>query len=145
NLCSIIFSVEIVPVSKDSVVCLPPKLTHQLGGISPLCLVYRVTNTVHVIDPGSAQIAEISSTVFWRHPFDSICNPKQLTEYIVMDLEPIKQKDRKIFPGQGAVSTKHVLSDIWVVKASELGVTDNTIHSRTHLGHILKPGDSVLG
>nr|CAD7597249.1 unnamed protein product [Timema genevievae] len=139
------YSVEIVPVSKDSVVCLPPKLTHQLGGISPLCLVYRVTNTVHVIDPGSAQIAEISSTVFWRHPFDSICNPKQLTEYIVMDLEPIKQKDRKIFPGQGAVSTKHVLSDIWVVKASELGVTDNTIHSRTHLGHILKPGDSVLG
>jgi len=49
------FSVEIVPVSKDSVVCLPHKLTQQLGGISPLCLVYRVTNCVHIIDPATTQ------------------------------------------------------------------------------------------
>ncbi|XP_063243465.1 60S ribosomal export protein NMD3 [Bacillus rossius redtenbacheri] len=139
------YSVEIVPLSKDSVVCLPQKLTRQLGGISPLCLVYRVSNAVHLIDPASAQIAEVSGTVFWRNPFSSICNPKQLTEYVVMDLEPIKDKDRKLFPGQGAISSKHVLADVWVVKASELGITENTVHSRTHLGHILKPGDSVLG
>lgn len=43
------------------------------------------------------------------------------------------------------VSNKHVVSDAWVVKASDLGINDNTIHTRTHLGHILKPGDSVLG
>jgi NMD protein affecting ribosome stability and mRNA decay len=49
------FSVEIVPVSKDSVICLPHKLTHQLGGISPLCLVHRVTNCVHLIDPATTQ------------------------------------------------------------------------------------------
>lgn len=49
------FSVEIVPVSKDSVVCLPHKLTHQLGGISPLCLVHRVTNFIHLIDPATTQ------------------------------------------------------------------------------------------
>lgn len=68
-----------------------------------------------------------------------------MVEYIVMDIEPIMDKDRNFFPGQGAISNKHVLSDIWVVRASELGVNDNTIHTRTHLGHILKPGDSVLG
>lgn len=49
------YSVEIVPISKDSVVCLPKKLTHQLGGIKPICLVYRVTNGLHVIDPSTAQ------------------------------------------------------------------------------------------
>lgn len=49
------YSVDIVPVSKDSVVCLPRKLTQQLGGISPLCLVYRVTNSVHLIDPSTSQ------------------------------------------------------------------------------------------
>jgi nonsense-mediated mRNA decay protein 3 len=42
-------------VSKDSVVCLPHKLTQQLGGISPLCLVHRVTNCIHLIDPATAQ------------------------------------------------------------------------------------------
>ncbi|XP_049820964.1 60S ribosomal export protein NMD3 [Aethina tumida] len=139
------YSVEIVPVSKDSVVCLSKKLTQTLGGISPICLVYRVTNSLHLIDPTTAQIAEVSSTVYWRYPFQCICNPKQLVEYIVMDIEPIMDKDRNFFPGQGAISNKHVLSDIWVVRASELGVNDNTIHTRTHLGHILKPGDSVLG
>lgn len=49
------FGVEIVPLSKDSLVCLPKKLTQQLGGISCLCLVYRVTNAVHLIDPSSTQ------------------------------------------------------------------------------------------
>ncbi|XP_049948828.1 60S ribosomal export protein NMD3 [Schistocerca serialis cubense] len=139
------YSVEIVPLSKDSVVCLPKKLTHQLGGISPICLVYRVTNSIHIIDPSTAQIAELSSTNFWRHPFNSICNPKQLAEYIVMDVDIIRDKDRKAFPGQGAISNKHTIADVWVVRASELGMTENTIHTRTHLGHILKPGDSVLG
>ncbi|KAJ3641156.1 hypothetical protein Zmor_027673 [Zophobas morio] len=139
------YSVEILPVSKDSLVCLPKKLTQQLGGISPLCLVYRVTNSLHLIDPSRAQIAEINSTVYWRNPFNPICNPKQLVEYVVMDIEPIMDKDRRTFPGQGAISNKHVLADIWVVRASELGVNDNTIHTRTHLGHILKPGDYVLG
>ncbi|XP_056644331.1 60S ribosomal export protein NMD3 [Diorhabda sublineata] len=139
------YSVDIVPVSKDSVICLPKKLTQQLGGISPICLIYRVTNSIHLIDPSTAQIAEVNATTFYRNPFGAICNPKQLVEYIVMDIEPIKDKDRKIFPGQGAISYRHVLADIWVVKASELGINDNNIHTRTHLGHILKPGDSVLG
>lgn len=62
-----------------------------------------------------------------------------------MDIEPIMDKERKCFPGQGAISNRHVLADIWVVKASELGMNDNTIHTRTHLGHVLKPGDSVMG
>ncbi|KAJ8894384.1 hypothetical protein PR048_007035 [Dryococelus australis] len=115
------YSVEIVPLSKDSVVCLPQKLTHQLGGISPLCLVYRVSNAVHIIDPASAQIAEVSGTLFWRYPFSSICNPKQLTEYVVMDIEPIRDKDRKIFPGQGAISSKDVfcLSDFTTCKSCD--------------------------
>jgi hypothetical protein len=42
-------------VSKDSVVCLPHKLTHQLGGISPVCLVHRVTNCIHLMDPATTQ------------------------------------------------------------------------------------------
>lgn len=49
------FSVEIVPLSKDSVVCLPKKLTQQLGSISPICLVHRVTSTIHLIDANNGQ------------------------------------------------------------------------------------------
>lgn len=62
-----------------------------------------------------------------------------------MDIEPVLEKDRKTFPGQGAISMRHCLADVWVVRASELGINDNPIHTRTHLGHVLKPGDSALG
>lgn len=89
-------------------------------------------------------MAEVNATVYYRQQFDAICNPKQLSEYIVMDLEVILEKDRHFFPGQGKVSQRHVVADIWLVRASELGVNDNTIHTKTHLGHLLKPGDSVL-
>lgn len=89
-------------------------------------------------------VAELNATVYYRQPFDAICNPKQLIEYIVMDIEVILHKDRNFFPGQGKVSQKHVVADVWLVKASELGINENTVHARTHLGHLLKPGDSVL-
>ena len=141
------YSVEIVPLSKDSLVCLPKNLTHQLGGINPLVLVFRVTNTIHFIDPSSAQskcwywgcqnlvwsgriqnalqefffpnliylllfppVAEMNANTFWRYPFKTVCNPKQLSEYIVMDIDVILAKDRKTFPGQGAISTKVLMS-----------------------------------
>lgn len=143
--CKFTYSVDIAPISKDSLVCLNKKLAQQLGSISQVCLVARVANTIHLIDPLTAQIAEMNATVYYRQPFDAICNPKNLTEYIVMDVEVILIKDRNFFPGQGKVSQKHVVADIWLTKASELGINDNTIHTKTHLGHLLKPGDSVLG
>jgi nonsense-mediated mRNA decay protein 3 len=59
-------------------------------------------------------VAEVSGTAYWRSPFNSICNPKQLTELIVMDLEPISDKDRKTFPGQGAVSNKVLICCGWL-------------------------------
>lgn len=89
-------------------------------------------------------VAEVNATLYYRQSFDAICNPKQLIEYIVMDLEVILEKDRNFFPGQGKVSQKHVVADVWLVRASELGINDNTIHTRTHLGHLFKLGDSVL-
>lgn len=136
------FSVEIVPLSKDSLVCLNKKLSQQMGSISQLCLILRVANTVHLIDPWTGQLAELNSTVYYRAPFDAVCNPRQLTEYIVMDVEPIK--NQKTFPGQGKLSNKHIVCDVWLVRASELGINDNTTHTRSHIGYLLKPGDSVM-
>ncbi|CAD6240535.1 GSCOCG00008833001-RA-CDS [Cotesia congregata] len=139
------FSVEIVPISKDSVVCLSRKMAHHLAGIAPIALVYKTSNTIHLIDVSSGQIAEVSATVYWRDSFNSICNPKQLTEYIVMRIEPLKPSELKVFPGQGAISNRHLIAEVELVRASELGLTENYIYSRTHLGHVLKEGDSVLG
>lgn len=137
------WAVDIVPVSKGSLICLNKKLQQSSGNIASLCIIQNVASSIHLIDPLTAQKAEISSTNYFRYPFLSICDPKQLVEYTVMDVEIMK--NRKSFPGQGFVSMKHVVADVFLVKSSELGISESTIHTKTHLGHLLKPGDTVLG
>ena len=40
---------------------------------------------------------------------------------------------------------QHVLADAWVARMQDLGVNDTQYHCRTHLGHLLKTGDTALG
>ncbi|XP_064418298.1 60S ribosomal export protein NMD3 isoform X2 [Latimeria chalumnae] len=136
------FSVEIVPVCKDNVVCLSPRLAQSLGNMSQICVCVRVTSTIHLIDPNTLQIAEVDGGTYWRCPFRSLCHPRQLEEFIVMDIDRVR--DRKQGAGAGMRSSKHMLADTWVQKTSELN-TDQQYHCRTHLGHLLTHGDLVLG
>ena len=46
------------------------------------------------------------------------------------------------------VYSQHVAAECWLVRTSELGSTageQRQLFARTHLGHLLRPGDSVLG
>lgn len=70
-------------------------------------------------------VAEVNATIYSRHNFNSICNPKQLTEFVVMDVEPIKYTDKKTFPGQGSISKK--VSLLLLYKIFQL-VTFNYLH-----------------
>eukprot|EP01135_Chromosphaera_perkinsii_P010457 Nk52_evm20s2133 gene=Nk52_evmTU20s2133 len=128
------FSTEIVPVCKDDIVCLPKVLSKRLANISPLCLCYRVGNSLHLIDPNTLQVAEVTNNIFWRHPFSSLASRKQQIEYTVLDIEPL-----------GPVRGKFVLAEATVARTRDLGYNDQTFFCRTHLGHILNPGDAVMG
>ncbi|XP_054103306.1 60S ribosomal export protein NMD3 isoform X3 [Callithrix jacchus] len=136
------FSVEIVPVCKDNVVCLSPKLAQSLGNMNQICVCIRVTSAIHLIDPNTLQVADVDGSTFWNHPFNSLCHPKQLEEFIVMDCSIVR--DIKRGAGAGMISKKHTLGEVWVQKTSELN-TDKQYFCRTHLGHLLNPGDLVLG
>jgi len=139
-------SVEVVPVCKDNVVCLPVKLAHSLGGIGQICVVYKVTSRLHLIDPNTCQFAEINASTFFKTPFNSLLRPRQLCEYTIINIEEISDHERRKFAGQGALSRKHTLADVWVVKTCQLGkYEENATHCRTHLGHLLQPGDTVMG
>ncbi|KAJ7399146.1 60S ribosomal export protein NMD3 [Pitangus sulphuratus] len=98
------FSVEIVPICKDNVVCLSPKLAQSLGNMSQICVCIRVTSTIHLIDPRTLQIAEIDGNTYWRHPFNSLFHPKQLEEFIIMDINRVHEKKKGA--GAGARSNK---------------------------------------
>ncbi|KAF3985358.1 hypothetical protein FT663_04285 [Candidozyma haemuli var. vulneris] len=128
------FSVDIAPICRDDLVVLPKKLAHSLGNISRLVICSKVTNSLQFLDPNTLQTADLSANVFWRSPFPSLLDVPQLVEFIVLDVEPT-----------GDVKGKHVLADVTVCRASDLGVNDHSFYIRSHLGGILHPGDSALG
>ena len=45
-------------------------------------------------------MAEVSGQVYWRTPFVSLCSPKQLIEYMVMQVDIVLEKDKPVVRGQ---------------------------------------------
>jgi len=89
------------------------------------------------------KIAPISPNEYWRNPFLAIGSTKHLVEYIVCDISILSSEDKPHVYGKE--SQKHVLGEASVMKSSEIGVVDKQYSTITHLGHVLHPGDSVLG
>ena len=128
------FFVEIVPVCKDDLVVLPKRVARSLGFQNRLVLCNKIANTVHFLDPLTLKTGELTASNYWRTPFDSLATSKTVTEFMVLDVEPLG-------PGYGNLQ----LADITVARSSDLGVNDTTYYVRSHLGRILHPGDNVLG
>lgn len=120
--------------------------------ISPIVQCFKVTNFLQVIDPTTLQstyfiihwtttniiiVADIPANVYWRSPFSPLFDHRHFTQFLILQCEVISDL------AQGVNSTnKCVLSDAWVSPLEEM---DRQVHCRTHLGHILNPGDIVWG
>jgi len=133
------YSVEIIPICKDDLVCLPRKLSQSMSSISQLCVCIRVGNSIHVLDPTNLQVSELSSSVYWRTPFMPLTTIVNATEYVVLDIEPTQH------PPVTANKGKFLLADAQVTPVNGTMDNDTIYHTRTHLGSVLKPGDTVLG
>ena len=128
------FSVELVPICKDDLVALPLKLAHTLGNISPMTLCYRIGTSVNLLDPRTLQTADLTTQIFWRNTFQSLADVRQLQEFVVMDIEPL-----------GPEKGRFKLAEATVRRASDFGINDEEYTTRTHLGHLLHPGDNAMG
>lgn len=140
------YSVEVVPVCKDDIMCLPSGLAKYLGNIGQICVCLRITNNILLIDPFTLKTAELNEQYYFRHPFRPFATSRQLTNYTVIEVETID--DQEVQHDQHVnrnYSKKHELADIWLIKTSELGKHENYIHTKTHVGAQLNPGDMVLG
>jgi nonsense-mediated mRNA decay protein 3 len=128
------FSVEIVPICRDDVLCLPQKLSISLGGIGPLVLVTRISQSITIIDPSNLRTAELSAAQYWKMPFSALVGSKQATEFVILDIEPT-----------GEQNGRWMMADATVARSADYGQNDNTYLIRTHLGRFLHPGDLALG
>ncbi|GJJ06791.1 hypothetical protein Clacol_000987 [Clathrus columnatus] len=72
------YSVEIIPICKDNLVCLPLKQAQLLGNIRKL---------LHFVDPSTLQTCKITSSIYWRALVDSLVVVTDFVEFIVLDVE----------------------------------------------------------
>ncbi|CAH8834904.1 unnamed protein product [Trichobilharzia szidati] len=162
------FSVEIAPVCKNDVVCLSRAQSQKLGGIGQLCIVTKVSESIHLIDPLTCQVCHVDSKAYFSSPFTSITTQKHLSPFIVLEIEEGEDERRQSnsskksfttsttsYPVGAKLSKKHSPISVWVMRDPTDGGVDlvqlnnecdeGMIHARSHLGRILHSGDKVLG
>ncbi|KAH9026738.1 NMD3-domain-containing protein [Lactarius pseudohatsudake] len=145
------YSVEIVSICKDDLVCLPPKLARQLGNIDPLTVCTRVGNSLHFLHPSTLRSCELISSTYWRAPFDSLASISDLVEFTVLDIEPSGRTHGKWVMADaqvalsGAFRSTKAYEDDRMMDYETASSTNQIFHTRTHLGGILQPGDAVMG
>lgn len=55
------YCIDVCPITKDSLVCLPKKLAQSMGNLSQIVVCLRVTNVVTLIDPATLQMVEVNA------------------------------------------------------------------------------------
>jgi len=130
-----------------------------------LCLVLKVSSAVRLITTSpsreldvAAQCTDLYSDTYWRggeSSFRLFLSSRRMVRFVVLDVELCDdERDRRKNSGddsehlyQGAQSglSKYALADVEVARESDFGVNDETFMCVTHLGHLLSPGDVVLG
>eukprot|EP00471_Norrisiella_sphaerica_P008133 CAMPEP_0184503152 /NCGR_PEP_ID=MMETSP0113_2-20130426/51724_1 /TAXON_ID=91329 /ORGANISM="Norrisiella sphaerica, Strain BC52" /LENGTH=475 /DNA_ID=CAMNT_0026892599 /DNA_START=248 /DNA_END=1676 /DNA_ORIENTATION=- len=132
---------EIPPVCKDDVVVLNKRMCASMGGVTPLLLCYKVSNTIVLIDPNTMQRVQISSKAYWRDPPAVACNRQQLKNFIVCDIETPSDPDEKVEAGRFLQGEATVMRE----DQNNQEQCDNQFMCVTHLAHQLKPGDTCAG
>ncbi|XP_073111663.1 uncharacterized protein [Elaeis guineensis] len=132
------FSVEICPICREDLICLPPKVAQALGNLGPLVICTKISNSVALLDPFTLRSAFLDASQYWRAPFKALLSSRQLVEYIVLDIEV---ESSEVTVG----GSRYSLAYAQVARLSDFGKNDNIFTVRTHLGHLLNPGDYALG
>ncbi|XP_059431568.1 uncharacterized protein LOC132165079 [Corylus avellana] len=132
------FSVEICPICREDLICLPPKIAASLGNLGPLVICTKVTSSIALLDPFTLRLCFLDADQYWRASFKSLLTSRQLVEYIVLDVEIVSSE-------VNVGGSKYVLADAQVARVSDFGKNDTIFSIRTHLGHLLSPGDYALG
>jgi len=138
--------VEICPLCKEDLLCLPSKMARNLGNISRLVLVKNITNNIHIIDPLTGQTAQMSGEVFWREPIRPIITAarSRFVRYIVLGKDAVIL-ERNVSRKSVTRRYKAKLATLTVAKEADLGINDVQIEERSHVGYLMKAGDIGVG
>jgi len=133
--------IEMPKICKDDLIILPVGLAKELGGVNSLGVCYKVSLQIHCYDPVTLRCYEISSKQYFNYEEDLVIVPfrGQETKFMIQDIQEDKHKASMI--NTTFSNIKNRFAYVEVLKESD----GTTYCCQTHLGHILKHGDTVVG
>lgn len=85
---------------------------------------------------GTSSLAAVSN-------FSVLSRRKNMTEFVVIEVDSDPVMSRNFKSSSSDPSSK--IFYVTLMRDSDFGVNDEVLHTQTHIGSILQPGDSVLG
>jgi nonsense-mediated mRNA decay protein 3 len=147
--------IEIAPCCKDDIVLVSKQLANSIGCPSNVFLCYKVNSTLHLLDPVSLKTIELSSERYWADPPRVLLSHDRMVEYVVIDIEVGQDQEYyqnthsntnlTAFNKQTNFNSKMVQAEVTIARVADFGNNDTQFTVMTHLGHLLQPGDTVLG
>lgn len=161
-------SLDMVPLCRDDLVVMDKHHAKGVGRLSGrLCLVLKVSSTVHFVDASPSRgldmgscLTDLNSDNYWKggeKSFRLLLSSRRLIRFTVLDVELCVSDEKRynhedtapsptvLYEGPSSGISKYALADIEVARESDFGVNDETFRCVTHLGHLLNVGDIVLG
>jgi len=163
-------SCDVVPLCRDDLVLVQKESRSLLGG--RLALVTKVASVVHMIDASPKRSAsnhifamEITAEAYHKNGggggtagvndkgcYSILHTSERLVPFVVLDVELCGEsknhaygEDNPLYEGPSSGVEKYALADVQVARESDLGANDEVLSCVTHLGHLIQPGDVVLG
>jgi len=138
--------VEICPLCKDDLLYLPARTARNHGNISRLVLVKAISNVIHLIDPLSGQMAQLTAETYWRDPLRPVITAarSRMTRFVVLGKEPIFLR-RNVSRRSTSRKQRSRLASLTLAREDDLGVNDQQFEDRSHVGYLMKSGDVCVG
>jgi nonsense-mediated mRNA decay protein 3 len=142
---------DVVPLCRNDLVLIHKSVaSNKLAG--RLVLVDKVSSVIHFLDASPKRNSnllddcqtEVSPETFYKNEkfYRLLLDTKRLTRFVVLDVELCNNEEHVLYHGPDSGVTKYALADVQVARESEFGVVFSTV---SHMGHLLSPGDVVLG
>lgn len=134
------FYIEIPKICRNDIVILPMKLCTEFGGVNNLGICYKVTSKIHLFDPITMRKYAMNSHQYFNFENEITIIPFSGNETMFSVVSIYKEEQ--------SFNQNTSLADI-DVKFARVEVERDSDKKQfcgsTHLGHILKHGDQVLG
>lgn len=135
------YMLEMPKICKDDLIIMPKSLCKELGGVNPLGVCMKVTNSIHLYDPVTLRTYQMNAEQYFKNEND--CDLIQFrgrqSEFLVVDVQADRDMASKMHTTFNNFEFKFAHVDVQLIENGELRFTD------CYFGNILKHGDVVLG